>query len=104
MYWQYTTALASLVLAVTNPPISSRAKNVNESFIWLLLAWESELNPHRAICALMQIKVLVNTIAEVVAWVAVATVLIEIAPLEGSGELQLQPPSSVVASLLRVMT
>jgi hypothetical protein len=39
---------------------------------------------------LMQIKVLVKTIAEVMAWIAVATVLIEIAPLERSGELQLQ--------------
>ena len=38
MYWQYTTALASLVLVARNPPITSSAKNVNESFIWLLLA------------------------------------------------------------------
>jgi hypothetical protein len=58
----------------------------------------------------MQIKVLVNTIAEIIAWIAVATVLIEIAPLliefapsEGSGELQLQPPSSAVAWLLRAI-
>jgi hypothetical protein len=33
MYWQYTTALAFSVLAVTNPAVSSAA-NAIESFIF----------------------------------------------------------------------
>ena len=59
MYWQYTTALAGAVFAVTNPVVISNVDNAMESFIVVSPFWSLRtVSLERCIPeSLMQIKV-----------------------------------------------